>query len=244
MSLAGNVSGESVLLLDVLPLSLGVETMGNLVSRIIERNTPIPVSRAQEFTTFKDGQTAMRIHVLQGEREKVEDCRSLATFDLTGIPPMVAGAAHIKVTFQVDADGLLGVRAQEKTSGVSASVEVKPSYGLTDTEIETMLRDSFEHAEQDMHAKNLAERQVEARRVLEALRAALEKDGQALLSGDERESIMRAQSELEAVSEADDPERIKQAIGSLERASETFVARRMNQSVRRVMRGHRVEEFE
>ena len=242
--LAGNVSGESVLLLDVLPLSLGVETMGNLVSRIIERNTPIPVSRAQEFTTFKDGQTAMRIHVLQGEREKVGDCRSLATFDLTGIPPMVAGAAHIKVTFQVDADGLLSVRAQEKTSSVSASVEVKPSYGLTDTEIETMLRDSFEHAEQDMHAKNLAERQVEARRVLEALRAALEKDGQALLSGDERESIMRAQSELEAVSEADDPERIKQAIGSLERASETFVARRMNQSVRRVMRGHRVEEFE
>ena len=242
--LAGNASGESVLLLDVLPLSLGVETMGSLVSKIIERNTPIPVSRAQEFTTFKDGQTAMRIHVLQGEREKVEDCRSLATFDLTGIPPMVAGAAHIKVTFQVDADGLLSVRAQEQSSGVSASVEVKPSYGLTDTEIERMLRNSFEYAEQDMQAKQLAERQVEAKRVLEALRAALEKDGDELLSGEEQASILQARHALEAASETSDPDRIKQAMDGLEQTSETFVARRMNRSVRQVMRGHRVEEFE
>ncbi len=242
--LAGNGSDEGMLLLDVLPLSLGVETMGNLVSRIIERNTVIPVARAQEFTTFKDGQTAMCIHVLQGEREKVEDCRSLATFDLTNIPPMVAGAAHIKVTFQVDADGLLSVSAQEKTSGVSASVEVKPSYGLTDTEIEKMLKDSFEYAEEDMRAKQLAEQQVKARQVLEALHSALVQDGDELLSVQEQEKIRQARTDLEDACQGDDNERIKQAVENLEQASETFVARRMNRSVQQVMRGHRVEEFE
>lgn len=242
--LAGNCLDSDMLLLDVLPLSLGVETMGNLVSRIVERNTVIPVVRAQEFTTFKDGQTAMRIHVVQGEREKVEDCRSLATFDLTGIPPMVGGAAHIRVTFQVDADGLLSVSAQEETSGVSASVEVKPSYGLTEAEVEKMLRDSFEHAEDDMHAKQLAEQQVNAKRVLEALRSALEKDADELLTSAEQEAIDRVRTRLEDACEGGDSEQIKQAIEALEHASETFVQRRMNRSVQRVMRGHRLEEFE
>lgn len=242
--LAGNSLDSDMLLLDVLPLSLGVETMGNLVSRIVERNTVIPVVRAQEFTTFKDGQTAMRIHVVQGEREKVGDCRSLATFDLTGIPPMVAGAAHIQVTFQVDADGLLSVSAQEKTSGVSASVEVKPSYGLTETEVEKMLRDSFEHAEDDMHAKQLAEQQVNAKRVLEALRSALEKDADELLTSGEQEAIDQVRTKLEDACEGGDSEQIKQAITDLEHASETFVQRRMNRSVQKVMRGHHLEEFE
>ena len=242
--LAGNGSGTEMLLLDVLPLSVGIETMGNLVSRIIDRNTVIPVSRAQEFTTFKDGQTAMRIHVVQGEREKVEDCRSLATFDLTGIPPMVAGAAHIRVTFQVDADGLLSVSAQEKSSGVSANVAVKPSYGLTESEVEKMLEDSFAHAEDDMLAKHLAEQLVKAQRVLEALRSALEKDGDELLSVEERETIMQARMALEDACDGKDGESIKQAVEKLEHASETFVERRMNRSVQRVMRGHRVEEFE
>lgn len=242
--LAGNKPDEEMLLLDVLPLSLGIETMGNLVEKIIERNSAIPVAKAQEFTTFKDGQTAMRIHVLQGEREKVEDCRSLATFDLTNIPPMVAGAAHIKVTYQVDADGLLSVSAEENTSGVHASVEVKPSYGLTDIEIANMLKDSIEHAEDDMHVRQLAEQQVEADRVLEALRSALDKDGNELLSEQEREKIIQAKSSLEIAREGSDSELIKQSIKDLEHESESFIARRMNRSVQQVMKGHRVEEFE
>ncbi len=242
--LAGNKPDEEMLLLDVLPLSLGIETMGNLVEKIIERNTAIPVARAQEFTTYKDGQTAMRIHVLQGEREKVEDCRSLATFDLTNIPPMVAGAARIKVTFQVDADGLLSVNAEEKSSGVHASVEVKPSYGLTDTEIEKMLKDSFEHAEDDMHARQLAEQQVEASRVLEAIHAALEKDGGELLSEQERVKIEQAKNNLENAQQSSDSELIEQAIKNLEQESEVFITRRMNRSVQQMMKGHRVEEFE
>ncbi len=242
--LAGNKPDEEMLLLDVLPLSLGIETMGNLVEKIIERNTAIPVARAQEFTTYKDGQTAMRIHVLQGEREKVEDCRSLATFDLTNIPPMVAGAARIKVTFQVDADGLLSVNAEEKSSGVHASVEVKPSYGLTDTEIEKMLKDSFEHAEDDMHARQLAEQQVEASRVLEAIHAALEKDGGELLSEQERVKIEQAKNNLENAQQSNDSELIEQAIKNLEQESEVFITRRMNRSVQQMMKGHRVEEFE
>ena len=242
--LAGNKPDSEMLLLDVLPLSLGIETMGGLVEKIIERNTAIPIARAQEFTTFKDGQTAMRIHVLQGEREKVEDCRSLATFDLANIPPMVAAAAHIKVTFQVDADGLLSVSAEEKSSGVLASVVVKPSYGLTDREIENILKDSFQHVEEDMRVRALIEEQVEADRVLEALQAALQKDGEQLLSNDEISTILRAKENLEHARKTDDRDAIKNAIKQLEDVSETFVARRMNKGIQQAMKGHRVEEFE
>ena len=242
--LAGNKPDDEMLLLDVNPLSLGIETMGGLVEKIIPRNTTIPVARAQEFTTFKDGQTAMAVHVLQGERELVTDCRSLARFELRGIPPMVAGAARIRVTFSVDADGLLSVEAQEESSGVKASVVVKPSYGLTDNEIETMLRDSMEHAQDDLEARKLREQQVEAERVIEALVAALKDDGDALLNSEERATIDEALAELIAKKEGDNVDLIKQAVEMVEKTCEFYVERRMNESVRKAMSGHTVEEFE
>ena len=212
--------------------------------KIIPRNTTIPVARAQEFTTFKDGQTAMAVHVLQGERELVSDCRSLARFELRGIPPMVAGAARIRVTFSVDADGLLSVKAQEQSSGVKASVEVKPSYGLSDNEIETMLRESIEHAERDMQARRLREQQVEADRVIEALQAALAEDGDELLDANEREGVEAALAELVELSRAEDHNAIKAGIEVLEKHCEFYVERRMNANVRKAMSGHTVDEFE
>jgi molecular chaperone HscA len=242
--LAGNKPDDEMLLLDVIPLSLGIETMGGLVEHIIPRNTTIPVARAQEFTTFKDGQTAMSLHVVQGERDVVDHNRSLARFTLHGIPPMVAGAARIRVTFQVDADGLLNVTAVEERSGAQAGVEVKPSYGLTDNEIETMLRDSMSHAQEDMEARRLREQQVEADRVIEALDAALAADGEALLDAAEREAIGLARERLVAARKDGDAEAIKDAIRAVEKASEGFVTRRMNASIRRAMAGHRVEEFQ
>ena len=241
--LVGNKSDDEVLLLDVIPLSLGIETMGGLVEKVIPRNTTIPVARAQEFTTFKDGQTAMSIHVLQGERELVSDCRSLAKFELHGIPPMVAGAARILVTYQVDADGLLSVSAKEQTSGTESSIQVKPSYGLSDSEIETMLRESMSHAEEDIAARNLREQQVEAERVILAVQAALDVDGERLLSAEELQSLQTKLQVLIESRQGEDHQAIKRAIEDLNQASTEFAARRMNESIQTAMSGHNVEDF-
>lgn len=241
--LAGNKPDDEMLLLDVIPLSLGIETMGGLVEKIIYRNTAIPVAKAQDFTTYKDGQTAMAIHVLQGERELVSDSRSLARFELRGFPPQVAGAARIRVTFQVDADGLLIVSAREENSGIEASIDVKPSYGLSDAEVETMLRESIEHAEDDLHLRSLREQQVEAERVLEALDAALAVDGDQLLSAQEKEKIMNARQDLFDMKSDSDKERIKQVIKNLEVSCEDYVARRMNSNIKVAMQGHSIEEY-
>ncbi len=241
--LAGNKPDSDMLLLDVIPLSLGLEVMGGMVERIIPRNATIPTARAQEFTTFKDGQTAMAIHVVQGERDLVSDCRSLARFELRGIPPMVAGAARIRVTFQVDADGLLSVAAREQATGVEAHVEVKPSYGLTDGEIERMLRESIEHASEDMAARMLREQQVEADRVVEAVEAALAVDGERHLSVAERSAIVASLAALRGARAGDDPVAIKRAITAVDDTTREFAARRMDASVQAVLAGHRLEEF-
>lgn len=239
--LVGNKPDSEMLLLDVIPLSLGLETMGGLVEKVIPRNTTIPVARAQEFTTFKDGQTAMSIHVMQGERELVQDCRSLARFALRGIPALPAGGAHIRVTFQVDADGLLSVTAMEKSTGVESSIQVKPSYGLTDSEIAGMIQDSMSYAAQDVQARMLAEQKVEAARVLESLTGALAADA-ALLSAAERQVIDEAAADLRVAAEGDDTDAIEQAIKNVDKQTQEFAARRMDQSVRSALKGHSVDE--
>ena len=240
-ALAGNAGADDLLLLDVIPLSLGLETMGGLVERIIPRNSSIPTARAQDFTTFKDGQTAIAIHVLQGEREVVSDCRSLARFELRGIPPMVAGAARVRVAFAVDADGLLSVSAREQVSGVEAAITVKPSYGLTDDEIARMLTESFSTAEADMAERSLREARVDAERMLLATRAALQADGD-LLSTDERASIEELLSALQANRDNSDHHAITSAVEALANGTEAFAAERMNRGIRLALSGRRVEE--
>lgn len=241
--LAGNKPDSEMLLLDVIPLSLGIETMGGLVEKIIPRNTTIPVARAQEFTTFKDGQTAMSVHVVQGEREMVDDCRSLARFSLKGIPPMAAGAAHIRVTYQVDADGLLSVTAMEKSTGVQSEIQVKPSYGLSDNEVADMLRDSMTHAKEDMQARALAEQRVEADRVIEGLIAAMQADGDELLSEQEKQDLIKAIEALIELRNGDDADAIEQGIKDTDKASQGFASRRMDKSIRAALSGQSVDDI-
>jgi len=241
--LVGNRPDNEMLLLDVLPLSLGIETMGGLVEKIIPRNTPIPVSRAQDFTTYQDGQTGLQLHVLQGDREMVSDCRSLAEFKLTGIPPMVAGAAHVRVTFQVDADGLLSVSAVEQSTGVESKTLVKPSYGLTDEAIMEMINSSLEHAEDDIQMRRLTEQQVEAKRLIEATRAAISENGSELLSEQEQTELDKALDSLETLSQSDDYSAIKQQVELLNKQTEAFAARRMNISINEALVGSTVNEL-
>lgn len=242
--LAGNQQkGDEWLLLDVIPLSLGVETMGGLVEKIIPRNTPIPVARAQDFTTFRDGQTALAVHVLQGEREIVDHCRSLARFELRGIPPMAAGAARIRVTYQVDADGLLSVTAREQQSGVEANINVKPSYGLSDGDITSMLQDSFSHAVDDVQARALREELVDAKRLVEAVEAALAED-KHLLDEDELDVIHRKLVALkELIETAKDTQLLRRSVESLSKATDDFAARRMNESIKKALSGKKIEEI-
>ncbi|WP_372878292.1 Fe-S protein assembly chaperone HscA [Spongiibacter marinus] len=241
--LVGNRSGDETLLLDVIPLSLGIETMGGLTEKVIHRNTTIPVAMAQEFTTFKDGQTAMAIHVVQGERELVDDCRSLARFELGGIPPMVAGAARILVTFQVDADGLLQVSAREETTGVESQIQVKPSYGLSDTDIADMLTASFDAAGEDKEARALREQQVEAEALLQSLSAALLADGEALLSEEEQRELLAKMEQLHNEKASGSAASIARQIEIVGAASETFAERRMDASIKKALAGRRVDEL-
>jgi molecular chaperone HscA len=241
-ALAGNAPDGELLLLDVIPLSLGIETMGGLVERIIERNSTIPVAKAQDFTTFKDGQTAMALHVVQGERDLVADCRSLARFELRDIPPMVAGAARIRVTFEVDADGLLAVSAREQASGVEAQVVVKPSYGLADDDIARMLREGFGAAEADAGARRLREARVEAERMVLATRAAMAADGD-LLTAEERETVLGHVSETERIARSSDHRAIDDAVKSLADGTEAFAALRMNRGIRAALAGRNVADI-
>jgi molecular chaperone HscA len=240
-ALAGNAKDGQLLLLDVIPLSLGIETMGELVERIVERNTTIPVAKAQEFTTYQDGQTAMAIHVVQGEREMVGDCRSLARFELRGIPPMAAGVARIRVSFQVDADGLLSVAAHELGSGVEASVVVKPSYGLGDEQVARMLRDSFTHAQEDMQMRALRESRVDAQRMLLATQSALAADGD-LLTVDERAAIELLMARLRDVSAGEDHTVINACVEALAKGTEELAASRMNRGIRQALAGRSIED--